>query len=71
MENGSGRWLGSLFDTQLTQDERLLNLSVGKHPLIPHRLVGNERMSHPFRYTLDCICQRGDIELKAGFKIRV
>ena len=64
MENGSGRWLGSLFDTELTQDERLLKLSVGKHPLIPHRLVGNERMSHPFRYTLDCICQRGDVELK-------
>ncbi|MGQ7246801.1 type VI secretion system Vgr family protein [Halomonas sp. V046] len=55
------------FEISLTQDERLLKLDLeaGRGAeLIPHRLVGEERVSRPFAYTLDCISQRGDIELK-------
>ncbi|MGQ7247438.1 type VI secretion system Vgr family protein [Halomonas sp. V046] len=63
-------WLNTLlasFEVSLTQDERLLKLDLeaGRGAeLIPHRLVGEERISRPFAYTLDCISQRGDIELK-------
>ncbi|WP_413615350.1 type VI secretion system tip protein VgrG [Halomonas cupida] len=52
------------FDVTLTQDERLLQLQLGDSDFIPHRLVGEERLSRPFSYTLDCISQNGDIELK-------
>ncbi|ALM53979.1 type VI secretion system Vgr family protein [Halomonas huangheensis] len=52
------------FDVELTQDERLLQLQLGDSDLIPHRMVGEERLSRPFAYTLDCISQDGDIELK-------
>ncbi|MFC4239072.1 type VI secretion system Vgr family protein, partial [Marinobacter oulmenensis] len=51
------------FNTPLSQSQRLLRLSVGA-PLLPHRLVGEQRVSEPFRYTLDCFSQQGDIELK-------
>ncbi|MGQ7247319.1 type VI secretion system Vgr family protein [Halomonas sp. V046] len=65
------QWLNTLlasFEVSLTQDERLLKLDLeaGRGAaLIPHRLVGEERVSRPFAYTLDCIGQRGDIELKS------
>ncbi len=58
------RSLSELFNTELSQSQRLLRLSVGA-PLLPHRLVGEQRVSEPFRYTLDCFSQQGDIELKA------
>ncbi|ALM52008.1 type VI secretion system Vgr family protein [Halomonas huangheensis] len=48
----------------LSQHERLLQLQLGSVDLIPHRLIGKERISRPFAYTLDCISQNGDIELK-------
>ncbi|WP_417328711.1 type VI secretion system Vgr family protein [Halomonas cupida] len=48
----------------LSQHERLLRLQLGSADFIPHRLVGKERISRPFAYTLDCISQNGDIELK-------
>ncbi|MBY5927599.1 type VI secretion system tip protein VgrG [Halomonas sp. DP8Y7-3] len=58
------------FDVPLTQDHRLLKLqlsghSSSRHALIPHRLVGEEMLSRPYRYRLDVIAQRGDIELKS------
>ncbi|ALM52436.1 type VI secretion system Vgr family protein [Halomonas huangheensis] len=52
------------FDVTLTQDERLLQLQLPGSDFIPHRLVGEERLSRPSTYTLDCISQNGDIELK-------
>jgi len=55
--------LSEIFNTSLSQSERLLSLSVSA-PLMPHRLVGEQRISEPFRYTLDCFSQQGDIELK-------
>ncbi|MGQ7246174.1 type VI secretion system Vgr family protein [Halomonas sp. V046] len=63
-------WLTPLlasFEVPLTQNERLIKLSLEAKgaDLIPHRLVGEERISRPFAYTLDCIAQRGDIELKS------
>ncbi|USZ50112.1 type VI secretion system Vgr family protein [Halomonas sp. DN3] len=60
-------WWHSLretFDVALSQDQRLLKLKMAGQSLIPHRLVGEESMSRPFRYRLDVISQRGDIELK-------
>ncbi|MEL0616356.1 type VI secretion system tip protein TssI/VgrG [Cobetia marina] len=54
----------SSFDVSLSQNERLLTLEMSGADFIPHRLVGEERMSRPFAYTLDCISQNGDIELK-------
>jgi len=55
--------LSKIFNTSLSQFQRLLSLSVSA-PLMPHRLVGEQRISEPFRYTLDCFSQQGDIELK-------
>ena len=55
--------LSKIFNTSLSQSQRLLSLSVSA-PLMPHRLVGEQRISEPFRYTLDCFSQQGDIELK-------
>ncbi|MCS4505399.1 phage late control D family protein, partial [Arhodomonas aquaeolei] len=53
------------FDVELTQHQRLLRLELGAPAgLLPHRLVGEEAVSAPFRYRLDCLCQRGDLELK-------
>ncbi|WP_175400943.1 contractile injection system protein, VgrG/Pvc8 family, partial [Terasakiispira papahanaumokuakeensis] len=53
------------FDIALSQHQRLLKLDVpAAGPMLPHRLVGQEAMGQPFRYRLDCISQRGDIELK-------
>ncbi|MDR5893601.1 hypothetical protein QC820_12350, partial [Halomonas mongoliensis] len=52
------------FDVTLTQHERLLTLRLGGTDFVPHRLVGEERLSRPFTYTLDCVSQRGDLELK-------
>ena len=60
-------WWQSLretFDVALSQNQRLLKLEMANQSLIPHRLVGEESMSRPFRYRLDVISQRGDIELK-------
>ncbi|WP_224419497.1 MULTISPECIES: phage late control D family protein [unclassified Modicisalibacter] len=57
----------TLFDTfgiDLSQSQRLLQLSVPGASLIPHRLAGEERVSEPFAYTIDCISQQSDIELK-------
>ncbi|WP_254696459.1 hypothetical protein [Cobetia marina] len=45
----------SSFDVSLSQNERLLTLEMSGVDFIPHRLVGEERMSRPFAYTLDCI----------------
>ena len=55
--------LSKVLTTSLSQSQRLLTLSADA-PLIPHRLVGEHRVSEPFRYTLDCFSQQGDIELK-------
>ncbi|WP_110598231.1 type VI secretion system Vgr family protein [Salinicola lusitanus] len=52
------------FDIDLSQSQRLLTLELAGTSFIPHRLVGEERVSAPFTYTLDCISQQGDIELK-------
>ncbi|MDH4571513.1 type VI secretion system Vgr family protein [Salinicola acroporae] len=52
------------FDIDLSQSQRLLTLELAGTSFIPHRLVGEERVSEPFTYTLDCISQQGDIELK-------
>ncbi|OLO02751.1 type VI secretion system Vgr family protein, partial [Salinicola socius] len=52
------------FDIGLSQSQRLLTLEIAGASLLPHRLVGEERVSEPFTYTLDCISQQGDIELK-------
>ncbi|WP_189444816.1 contractile injection system protein, VgrG/Pvc8 family, partial [Salinicola rhizosphaerae] len=52
------------FEIDLSQSQRLLTLELAGASLIPHRLVGEERISEPFSYTLDCISQQGDIELK-------
>ncbi|MGM0953443.1 MAG: type VI secretion system Vgr family protein [Pseudomonadota bacterium] len=52
------------FNTPLSQSRRLLTLEMAGAPLMPHRLVGEQRVSEPFRYTLDCFSQQGDIELK-------
>ncbi|QEM81713.1 type VI secretion system Vgr family protein [Halomonas binhaiensis] len=57
--------LARILSGPLSQHERLLTLKLGGTDLIPHRLVGEERLSRPFSYTLDCISQRGDIELKS------
>lgn len=54
----------SSFDISLSQNERLLTLEMSDADFIPHRLVAEERLSRPFAYTLDCISQNGDIELK-------
>ncbi|MCE3027506.1 type VI secretion system Vgr family protein [Salinicola sp. DM10] len=56
--------LRETFDIDLSQSQRLLTLDVAGVALVPHRLVGEERISAPFIYTLDCISQQGDIELK-------
>jgi type VI secretion system secreted protein VgrG len=55
--------LSKALTNPLSQSRRLLTLSADA-PLIPHRLVGEQRVSEPFRYTLDCFSQQGDIELK-------
>ncbi|KAA0020832.1 type VI secretion system tip protein VgrG [Salinicola corii] len=52
------------FDIDLSQSQRLLTLDIAGASFIPHRLVGEERVSEPFCYRLDCISQQGDIELK-------
>ncbi|WP_342594785.1 type VI secretion system tip protein TssI/VgrG [Salinicola lusitanus] len=52
------------FDIDLSQSQRLLTLDLAGTSFIPHRLVGEERVSEPFTYTLDCVSQQGDIELK-------
>ncbi|WP_136067571.1 hypothetical protein, partial [Modicisalibacter radicis] len=52
------------FDIDLSQSQRLLTLEVAGARLVPHRLVGEERVSAPFTYTLDCISQQNDLELK-------
>ncbi|WP_136066964.1 type VI secretion system Vgr family protein, partial [Modicisalibacter radicis] len=54
------------FDTgiDLSQSQRLLTLEIAGARLVPHRLVGEERVSAPFTYTLDCISQQNDLELK-------
>ncbi|ABE59604.1 Rhs element Vgr protein [Chromohalobacter israelensis DSM 3043] len=52
------------FDIDLSQSQRLLTLEVAGTALLPHRLVGEERVSAPFTYTLDCISQQNDLELK-------
>ncbi|MGK0544190.1 type VI secretion system Vgr family protein [Halomonas cupida] len=60
-------WLDRMlasFDVSLSQHQRLLTLTIEGAELIPHRLVGEERISRPFCYRLDVISQRGDIELK-------
>ncbi|SEF73035.1 type VI secretion system secreted protein VgrG [Marinobacterium lutimaris] len=60
------RFLDS-FDTPLSQSQRLVKLSLGSTSgaaLIPHRLVGEQRVSEPYRYVVDCFSQQGDIELK-------
>ncbi|MCM2130777.1 type VI secretion system Vgr family protein [Larsenimonas rhizosphaerae] len=51
------------FDITLSQSQRLLRLALPGTALLPHRLVGEERVSTPFRYRLDCVAQQGDIEL--------
>ncbi len=56
--------LRETFDIDLSQSQRLLTLDIAGVALVPHRLVGEERVSAPFTYTLDCISQQGDIELK-------
>ncbi|WP_110688068.1 hypothetical protein [Salinicola aestuarinus] len=57
--------LDSLLDTfDLSQSQRLLTFELGGTSPIPHCLVGGEQVSKPFRNTLDCISQQGDIELK-------
>nr|WP_300309547.1 type VI secretion system Vgr family protein [Halomonas sp.] len=61
----TGDLLARILSGPLSQHERLLTLKLGGTDLIPHRLVGEERLSRPFSYTLDCISQRGDIELKS------
>ncbi|SPJ33568.1 type VI secretion system Vgr family protein [Kushneria phyllosphaerae] len=53
------------FDITLSQSQRLLRLELAGAALLPHRLVGEERISAPFRYRLDCMAQQGDIELKS------
>ncbi|KAA0018580.1 type VI secretion system tip protein VgrG [Salinicola corii] len=52
------------FDIDLSQSQRLLTLDIAGTAFVPHRLVGEERVSEPFCYRLDCISQQGDIELK-------
>ncbi|MCK0746729.1 type VI secretion system Vgr family protein [Chromohalobacter nigrandesensis] len=52
------------FDIDLSPSQRLLTLDIAGASLLPHRLVGEERVSEPFSYTLDCISQQGDLELK-------
>ncbi|SEF73681.1 type VI secretion system Vgr family protein [Marinobacterium lutimaris] len=55
------------FNTPLSQAQRLVKLSLGSTSgaaLIPHRLVGEQRVSEPYRYVVDCFSQQGDIELK-------
>jgi type VI secretion system secreted protein VgrG len=56
--------LSEIFKTPLSQSRRLLTLEMAGASLMPHRLVGEQRVSEPFRYTLDCFSQQGDIELK-------
>lgn len=61
-------WLDKMlasFDVSLSQHQRLITLVLDGVELIPHRLVGEERVSRPFRYRLDAISQSGDIELKS------
>ncbi|WP_224417169.1 type VI secretion system tip protein TssI/VgrG, partial [Modicisalibacter sp. R2A 31.J] len=52
------------FGIELAPTQRLLRLDIPGVALLPHRLVGEERVSEPFAYTLDCIAQHADIELK-------
>ncbi|MCK0745853.1 type VI secretion system Vgr family protein, partial [Chromohalobacter nigrandesensis] len=52
------------FDIDLSPSQRLLTLDIAGASLLPHRLVGEERVSEPFSYTLDCISQQNDLELK-------
>uniref|UniRef100_UPI0024685C92 type VI secretion system Vgr family protein n=1 Tax=Chromohalobacter sp. 11-W TaxID=2994061 RepID=UPI0024685C92 len=56
--------LSDTFDIDLSPSQRLLTLEIAGASLLPHRLVGEERVSEPFSYTLDCISQQGDLELK-------
>ncbi|MBR9771396.1 MAG: type VI secretion system tip protein VgrG [Gammaproteobacteria bacterium] len=61
-------WLDKMlasFDVSLSQHQRLVTLALEGVELIPHRLVGEERVSRPFRYRLDAISQSGNIELKS------
>lgn len=51
------------FGVGLSQSKRLIKLDINAE-LIPHRLVGEEHISTPFHYTLDCFSQSGQIELK-------
>ncbi|SPJ33559.1 type VI secretion system Vgr family protein [Kushneria phyllosphaerae] len=53
------------FGITLSQSQRLLRLELAGAALLPHRLVGEERISAPFCYRLDCMAQQGDIELKS------
>lgn len=55
--------INELFGIDISQSQRLLKLDINA-ALIPHRLVGEEHLSQPFRYTLDCFSQNGQIELK-------
>ncbi|MDR5891763.1 contractile injection system protein, VgrG/Pvc8 family, partial [Halomonas mongoliensis] len=62
--DGADAWLAHFGTGPLHQHERLLTLRLGGTDFVPHRLVGEERLSRPFTYTLDCVSQRGDLELK-------
>ncbi len=62
--DGADAWLAHFGTGPLHQHERLLTLTLGGTDFVPHRLVGVERLSRPFTYTLDCVSQRGDLELK-------
>ena len=61
-------WLDKMlasFDVSLSQHQRLVTLALEGVELIPPLLVGEERVSRPFRYRLDAISQSGNIELKS------
>lgn len=52
------------FDIDLSPSQRLQTLEVVGAALLPHRLVGEKRVSELSRYRLDCISQQNDLELK-------
>ncbi|BBG31052.1 type VI secretion system Vgr family protein [Zymobacter palmae] len=58
--------LQQLFDITLSDAGRLLTLStpLGSHALLVQRVVAHEQLSAPFTFTVDCLSQQHDLDLR-------
>lgn len=48
------------------QEDRLLKMSISlaDMALLPQRVIGHARLGRTYEYTIDCVCERANIELK-------